>query len=81
MALPPLQLLEPRLAPPWDMEVRTLGHEAFDAAEIFLEMLRLGPEVGAILTPSETVQLLGADPESTDDVMRLGWAVGALDQE
>ena len=63
------------------MDVRAVGHGAFDAAELFLEMERLGPRVQNILTPSQALQLLGADPESTHNVFRLGWAVGALEQE
>jgi len=80
VALPPLPLLEPRLIPPWEIRVRIVGHDAFDAAETFLEMQRLGLTAQHILTPVQALELLGGDPEDGDDVVCLGWAVGLLDE-
>lgn len=80
MALPPLPLLAPRLIPPWEITVRAAAHDAFDAAETFFEMQRLGLTAQHILTPAQALELLGGDLEDGDDVVGLGWAVGLLDE-
>jgi hypothetical protein len=80
VALPPLPLLAPRLISPWEIKVRAVGHDAFDATETFFEMQRLGLTAQHFLTPAQALELLGTDPEQTDDVVCLGGAVCLLDE-
>jgi hypothetical protein len=43
-------------------------------------MQRLGLTAQHILTPAQALELLGTDPEQTDDVVCLGGAVCLLDE-
>lgn len=68
MELPSLTVLRPRVNAT-ELRLRTLGHGAFDAAELREAMNRIalaGPQV----TVAEAFALLGVDPDQGWDLMK-----------
>jgi hypothetical protein len=78
MPPPPLSHLKPRLVSPDELQVRALGHAAFDAAEVLQGMKYLAITATDVMTPEEALQLLGVEGEDGSEVMALGWAVELL---
>ena len=76
--MPPLSVLSPRLASPFEIHVRLRGHAAFDAAEA-VQIFHLLEGTASEVTPAEAFDVIGVDPQDAEDAFRSALAVELLE--